>query len=100
MTQLFPVPDAETEERMRKALDILEIARRIERRLQSPDDRLTEIREQAVADNAQAAIDTLCAVVRDGNIRDEDTAVELLQLMTSNGIQNPVSRISQVFGVQ
>ena len=97
MAHLFPVPDENTEGRMRRALDILEMARRIENRLEKTDTRLSEVRRQASEDEAEAAITLLCRIARDGQFKDDETAVQLLRLMTSNHIQNPVDKISQVF---
>ena len=97
MAQLFPVPDENTEGRMRRALDILEVARRIENRLGKADSRLSEVRRQASEDEAEAAIDLLCRIAKDGKFHDDETAVELMQLMTLHHIQNPIDKISQVF---
>ena len=97
MAQLFPVPDEHTEGRMRRALDILEMTRRIESRLGKTDSRLSEVRRQASEDEAEAAIDLLCRIAKDGKFHDDETAVELMQLMTLHHIQNPIDKISQVF---
>lgn len=96
MTQLFPVPDPDTEQRLRRALDVLERVRQIENRIPAKDSRFQKIRDAGCKEDYEQVVILLEQVVKDNNLRDQDTVMDLLRLMTTADISNPVDRIEQI----
>ena len=98
MPQIFPVPDRQTEDRMRRALDALQSVRRIQDRIGSGDPRFAEVRENVVAAKYDDATRILGCLLREAGVRDEETVMDLSTFMTAGGVPNPVDRIASIVG--
>jgi len=93
MCQLFEVPDAATEDRMRRALDALQSVARIGERAQAASDALTGIRQAVTEERYAEAFQGLAAVIQQAGLQDEDTVKDLLDFTSAGQIANPVPQV-------
>ena len=96
MCQLFPVPDTQTENRMRRALDALQCVRRIADRAQASSDATSTIRQAVTQEQYSSAFQSLAVLVQQSGLQDEDTVKDLLDFASAGQIADPVPQIIAV----
>ncbi len=98
MSQLFPVPDDATLERMRRALDVLELMRQIERHV-PPDhrDTLTEVKQAVCGEHYTRAVALLTSLISSLGRPHTEMVVALLHLMLAAEMPDAAERMARLF---